>query len=93
MWSYFEGRRSGGNKDKEIESVKTIKKGVFHVKFSNSEGICMYIYSRSSIISTQWDQNENIQIIIITVTTSCTNLNQSDEYFVLHSTYQQLLFS
>lgn len=36
--SYFEGRRSGGNKSKDVESVKIIKKGVFHVKFSDPEG-------------------------------------------------------
>ena len=87
VWSYFEGRRSGGNKNKEVESVKTIKKGVFHVKFSNSEGMYMYIYTVDPQLSEHSGTRPlpDMIIIYITVTTSCTNLTQSDEW--LHSTY------
>ena len=35
---YFESKRSGGNKTKEVESIKTIEQGVVHVKFESSEG-------------------------------------------------------
>lgn len=35
---YFESKRSGGNKTKEVESIKTIEQGVVHVKFKSSEG-------------------------------------------------------
>ena len=35
---YFESKRSGGNRAKEVESIKTIEQGVVHVKFESSEG-------------------------------------------------------
>ena len=35
---YFEGVKSGGGEDKEVESIKKIKEGVAHVKFSTKEG-------------------------------------------------------
>ena len=35
---YFEGMKSGGGEEKEVESIKTVKEGVVHVKFSTEEG-------------------------------------------------------
>ena len=35
---YFEGIKSGGKEEKEVESIKTVKEGVVHVKFSTKEG-------------------------------------------------------
>ena len=35
---YFEGVKSGGGEEKEVESIKTVKEGVVHVKFSTKEG-------------------------------------------------------
>ena len=35
---YFEGKRSGGKKEKIVESIKTIDEGVIHVKFESPDG-------------------------------------------------------
>ena len=35
---YFEGVNSGGGEEKEVNSIKNVKEGVVHVKFSTKEG-------------------------------------------------------
>ena len=35
---YFEGVNSGGGEDKEVASIRNVKEGVVHVKFSTEEG-------------------------------------------------------
>ena len=35
---YFEGVKSGGGEDKEVEWIKNVSEGVVHVKFSTKEG-------------------------------------------------------
>ena len=35
---YFEGVKSGGGEEKEVESIRTVKEGMVHVKFSTKEG-------------------------------------------------------
>ena len=36
---YFQGSKSGGGGDKTVEWIKTVGKGVFHVKFESEEGL------------------------------------------------------
>ena len=36
---YLEGKRSGGKKEKIVESIKTIEEGVIHVKFESPDGM------------------------------------------------------
>ena len=42
---YFEGRTSGGGKDKEVECIKKIDDGIVHVKFASIEGkLYIHVY-------------------------------------------------
>ncbi len=36
---YFSGKKSGGRREKEIESVEEIENRIYHVKFESEEGI------------------------------------------------------
>ena len=35
---YFQGLKSGGGRDKEVEWIKCVAEGVVHIKFSSTEG-------------------------------------------------------
>ncbi len=42
---YFGGKRSGGKKEKEIESVEEIEDRVYHIKFECEQGIYIQLHA------------------------------------------------
>lgn len=44
---YFEGAKSGGKREKEVEFIKQISECVFHVKFESADGKITLIISNN----------------------------------------------
>ena len=36
---YFGGKKSGGKREKDIESIEEIENGIYHIKYESEEGI------------------------------------------------------
>ena len=47
---YFESKRSGGKKEKVVESIKTFEEGVIRVKFESPDGKTIIIITYNSLL-------------------------------------------
>ncbi len=40
---YFQGPKSGGGRDKVVETIRTVEPGKYHVKFESKEGLFILV--------------------------------------------------